>query len=69
MEEQIMSLELEKSKVSVSHILHLIATLLTGFWGLIWIIACIMANSKRKKIEQQIMVLRMAQLKDRNSKA
>ena len=68
MEEKILELELEKSKVSVSHILHLIATLLTGFWGLIWIIACIMANSKRKKIEQQIMVLRMAQLKDRNSK-
>lgn len=68
MEEQIMSLELEKSKVSVSHILHLIATLLTGFWGLIWIIACIMASNKKKKIEQQIMVLRMAQLKDRNSK-
>jgi len=37
MEEKILELELEKSKVSVSHILHLIATLLTGFWGLIWI--------------------------------
>ena len=29
MEEKILELELEKSKVSVSHILHLIATLLT----------------------------------------
>lgn len=47
-------LELEKSKISTKHVLHFILTILTGFWGIIWIIAGLTSNSQRNKIDKKI---------------
>ena len=52
-------LELEKSKISTSHITHFILTLLTGFWAIIWIIATFRNQNKIKKIDREILELKI----------
>ncbi|WP_373074005.1 hypothetical protein [Sulfurimonas sp.] len=60
MNNEIVKLELEKSKINTKHILHFILTLLTGgFWSIIWIIATFRNQSRVKRIENKILELKI----------
>lgn len=65
MEEKILELELEKSKIKVSNIFHIICTVFFFPWAIIWIIATASANKQKKKIDEQIALLRLMQLRDK----
>ena len=56
---QILKLELEKSDIKTAHILHFIMTILTGVWAIVWIIAGLRNNNKRKEIDKKILMLKI----------
>lgn len=45
-------LELQKQKTS--HILHLILTILTGVWAIVWIICAVNTCSNNREIDRKI---------------
>ena len=69
MEEQIMSLELEKAKIKTSNIWHLIFTVLCFPYAIIWAFALMSSNKKKKQIDEQIALLRLMQVKENNKGA
>mgnify|MGYP006367528683 FL=1 len=68
MEEQIMSLELEKAKIKTSNIWHLIFTVLCFPYAIIWAFALMSSNKRKKQIDEQIALLRLMQVKEENNK-
>ena len=69
MEEQIMSLELEKAKIKTSNIWHLIFTVLCFPYAIIWAFALMSSNKRKKQIDEQIALLRLMQVKENNKGA
>ena len=69
MEEQIMSLELEKAKIKTSNIWHLIFTVLCFPYAIIWAFALMSSNKRKKQIDEQIALLRLMQVKEKNKGA
>lgn len=65
MEEKILELELEKSKIKTSNIWHLIFTILCFPYAIIWAFALMSSNKKRKQIDEQIALLRLMQVRDK----
>lgn len=64
MEEKILELELEKSKIKTSNIWHLIFTILCFPYAIIWAFALMSSNKRRKQIDEQIALLRLMQVRD-----
>ena len=64
MEEKILELELEKSKIKTSNIWHLIFTILCFPYAIIWAFALMSSNKKRKQIDEQIALLKLMQARD-----
>ena len=55
MNKEILELELKKINTRVSHGTHLVMTLLTGVWIIVWIFAVINKNSKVNQIDKDIL--------------
>lgn len=64
MEEKILELELEKSKIKTSNIWHLIFTILCFPYAIIWAFALMSSNKRKKQIDEQIALLRLMQVRD-----
>lgn len=60
---KILMLQKEKSKINTSHVLHLILTILTGVWVIVWVIAGLRNISKRKAIDVRILEERIRMAK------
>lgn len=61
---KILMLQKEKSEINTSHVVHLILTILTGLWAIVWVIAGLRNISKRKAIDVKILEERIRMAND-----
>lgn len=59
MQDKIIELEIQKSKIKTNHISHFILTLFTGVWAFVWVMAIFINQSKIKDIDNQIKMLKL----------
>jgi len=50
--------EIKKSNTKTSHVIHLVLTLLTGFWVIIWVICAVSNNNTRSECDKRVSRLR-----------